>query len=73
MMETGKRRKPVHFPARLMLNLSPETLARIEREAEATQQTLAGVARAIIVRNFAKEGERPTERVARPDDEARAA
>jgi len=73
-MEIGKRRKAVHFPARLMLNLSPETLARLEREAETTQQTLAGVARAIIVRSFAKEGEHhPTERVVQLDDEARAA
>ena len=48
-MEPGKRRKPPPvFTARLMVYLPPETLARLQREAEFTQSTMAGVTRSLI-------------------------
>ena len=51
----SKRRKPAPvFTARLMVNFPPETFARLQREAEVTQSTMAGVARSLIARALAR-------------------
>ena len=74
-METEKRRKPAPvFTGRFTLNLPPETLARLKREAEISQTTVAGLARIFIARALAHEGmSRPPTSPARHGDEVRAA
>ena len=56
LVKRGKGRPP--FPAKVMLSLSPETYARLQREAEETQSTVAGVARSMIARLLAQDATR---------------
>jgi hypothetical protein len=51
------------FPFKVMLSLSRETYERLKREAEETQSSIAGIARAMIARQHSQEAKsHPAER-----------
>jgi hypothetical protein len=61
------------LPVKVLLSLTPETHERLLREAEAEQSSVAGVARAMILRTLAQSDKRRlAERLTRPDIEERA-
>jgi hypothetical protein len=73
MPAVRSRNGKVGLPVKVLLSLTPETHERLLREAEAEQSSVAGVARAMILRTLAQnDRRRPTERLTQPDMEERA-
>jgi hypothetical protein len=58
MPAVRSRNGKIGLPVKVLLSLTPETHERLLREAEAEQSSVAGVARAMILRTLAQSDKR---------------